>query len=320
MRQPRDVARAADVSALAKVTAFRAVREGEVFFMRKLAGARVAVFVGLVGCAGTPRVAPAVSAPADAWETPSHAHAFGVPATTPRRGPCEGVSTESCIQMAREGELQTELAMHGAYPGAIYGHVSARFEAACETGDWFACAEVGHMYASGVGVAEDRVRAVELFRRACDGAEPEGCLQLGRAYLDGAGVAPNAAYGLSLLASACEHVNGEACFRLAVQYATGTSVAKSTARAAELFGAACEHGTVIACTRLAALYTRGDGVAKDVERAARLYARACDSGKAYACSDLADLYARGDGIPRDTARARALASQACASGYVTACR
>lgn len=201
-------------------------------------------------------------------------------------------------------------------------------DGACSAGDLYGCAFLGYLYAVGAGgVAEDDVRAVELYRRACEGGvEGPGCGQLGFMYANGHGVAINHARANTLLRQGCAAEYSAACTNLASSYFRGRGVVQDQARANELWIRSCRLGYGFAC-REAGRYALGEwGARRNENTAFDLFERGCGANFQDACTRLARLrgQVQARGLP---ARSRyrwhdasdAELSAACDGGREIAC-
>jgi TPR repeat protein len=146
------------------------------------------------------------------------------------------------------------------------------------------CVNLGLMFASGQGVAQDNNKAATLFQGACAGNVGSGCERFGVALHNGLGIQAD------------------------------------LPRAADTFKKGCDLRSASACNQLALMNVRGEGGPKDTVKAVAGFQKACDLGDAFGCGNLANHLASGDGIARDPARAAALRKSACDKGDQQACR
>jgi len=118
-----------------------------------------------------------------------------------------------------------------AYEAGKYNEALSVWESLAKNGDDRAKANLGIMYDSGYGVAEDPVQAAQWYREAAD----QG--------------------------------NCGAQYNLAVLYATGRGVSCDITQAAQWYRKAAEQGFGIAQYDLGMLYASGQGVSRDTKRA-----------------------------------------------------
>jgi TPR repeat protein len=139
------------------------------------------------------------------------------------------------------------------YEAGKFAEALPFLRSACERRNATGCSNLGFMYGSGKGVAEDDAQAVNFYRMGCDGGDPQGCSLLGGMYATGTGVEPDFVQAVSFLRKGCE------------------------------------GGDMVGCKNLGVMYKAGSGVGKDVVEAARLFRKACDGGEQSGCASLKDL-------------------------------
>ncbi len=126
-------------------------------------------------------------------------------------------------------------------------------EAACLSGDAWACGSAGGALDDGKGVPEDDARARALFEHGC---------RLG---------------------------NGFSCGREGWFYVTGTGVPRDDARGVQLYQRACDLEEEFSCARLGEWYLAGQRVPRDPVRARALLKKGCDGGDEKGCQALRSL-------------------------------
>ena len=235
------------------------------------------------------------------------------------------VRTDTAQLGERSGDLPRDAVGSRAADGIgdsttpIETRIAERFRRSCDGGNMEGCANLGGMYADGLGVTQNETRAVELYQRACAGGNMAGCVDLGWAYANGRGVEQNDTRAAELYQRACDGGDSWACANLGLMYATGRGVAQNDARAVELFRRACDGGDMQGCGYLGAAYADGRGVAQSETRAVELFRRACDGGDMEGCSNLGLMYATGRGVAQSETRAVELYRRACDGGHSEAC-
>jgi hypothetical protein len=85
---------------------------------------------------------------------------------------------------------------------------------ACNRGSAQDCNELGGLYAAGVGVAKDPLRAATLYRKACNGNFAEGCMNLAALFEKGRGVAKDDERAALLYQQVCDEGVAMGCERL----------------------------------------------------------------------------------------------------------
>ena len=136
-----------------------------------------------------------------------------------------------------------------------------------EQGDADAQFEVGVGYATGVGVPQNFIEAVRLYRLAAD----QG--------------------------------NADAQYNLGVMYENGEGVLRDDVEAVRLYRLAADQGHADAQTNLGRMYAEGWGVAQEEMEALRWWRLAADSGISEAQFNVGAIYANGSGVPRDDVQA-----------------
>ena len=152
----------------------------------------------------------------------------------------------------------------------------AAWRKAADKGSTSAMVELGVLYGTGAGVAQDEAQARKLFERAAEAGNPRGVTNLA-ALSGGAGAAQDPARARALLAKAAE-TNAEAQYQLGLMLADGTGGPKDDAGARALFekAAAQNHGGAL--ERMGAFSQEGRGGPKDSDAAKAYYQRAAALG------------------------------------------
>jgi TPR repeat protein len=220
---------------------------------------------------------------------------------------CENGVTEECFDAA--------LKQHQIRPKEAV----KLWTISCDTGNALACANLGVMYETALGVAQNEARAVDLYTRGCEGGHVGGCTNLGLMYEKALGVAQDDARAVELYRQGCEGGNAEGCTNLGNMYADALGVAQDEARAVELYRQGCEGGNAEGCTNLGFMYANARGVAQDEARAVNLYTQGCEGGNATACTNLGNMYADAHSVAQDDARAIDLYTQGCEGGDAWGC-
>ena len=154
------------------------------------------------------------------------------PATTP------SVAPQSTGNLADDSRQATTF-----YDGKHFAEAAPLYERTCAGGNVYDCDRLGYMYANGLGVAKDNVRAKELETKACDGGNFYGCNNLGFLEQSEKDFVPAATH----LAKACAGNNPNGCASLAFQYEGGLGVQKNLPKARDLYNKGCKLGFNWAC-------------------------------------------------------------------------
>lgn len=211
--------------------------------------------------------------------------------------------------------------------GAIYAqadqpdYLQARswFERAAQGGSPDGYADLGRLYAKGLGVNKDPVIALNLFNQAASRGSPDGMYRVGLAYFDGLGVPKNpttACEWFLRAAAAGKHPYAEG--QAGVCYYNGTGVAENHETAFNLFALAGQGGLVDGEVAVADMLDRGDGHNQDSTYAVMWYEAAAAQGDAYAMTQLGAHLRLGNGVTQDEARAMQWFAKAAQQDYVPA--
>jgi TPR repeat protein len=152
----------------------------------------------------------------------------------------------------------------------------AAWRKAADKGSTSAMVELGVLYGTGAGVAQDEAQARKLFERAAEAGNPRGVTNLA-ALSGGAGAPQDPERARALLAKAAE-TNAEAQYQLGLMLADGTGGARDDAGARSLFEKAAAQNHVGALERMGAFSQEGRGGPKDSDAAKAYYQRAAALG------------------------------------------
>ena len=163
---------------------------------------------------------------------------------------------------------------------------------------------------------EEFRRLFELVHTRSPGRHtPAAQYNLGCMYQTGIGVAQDLQETVRLwaLAAAQGHVNAQYC--LGVMYQQGTDVYQDYHEAARLFALAATQGDADAQSNLGIMHQNGMGVPQDYHEAVRLYALAAAQGHAAGQHNLGCTYRHGMGVAQDFNEAVRLYTLAAAKGH-----
>jgi TPR repeat protein len=148
---------------------------------------------------------------------------------------------------------------------------------------------------------------------------PQAQNQLGVLYASGEGVAQDFVAARSWWSMAAGQELAGARYNLGMMYESGLGVTADPAAAARWYALAAGQGDAAARFRLGLLYENGRGVKKDDAQAFNLYRQAAEQGLADAQNSLGRLYELGRGGQRQNiAEARRWYKAAAEQGYVLA--
>jgi TPR repeat protein len=125
-----------------------------------------------------------------------------------------------------------------------YGKAMARLTKAADAGSGFACANIAHMHAQGLGVPQDNEQALGWLKRAADLKFGPAMFELGRASELGQGVPQSFAAARKMYEKAAELGSSEAIVALGAMYAEGRGVKGDDRKALMYFIAAAYLGDV----------------------------------------------------------------------------
>jgi len=152
---------------------------------------------------------------------------------------------------------------------------------ACENRGFGSCAELGTMYAKGLGVNKDIKKALELYKKGCDGGDAFSCNNAGTVY----------ALNLKDNKKAFKYFNKAAQKHLALglfnrgsSYFNGVGTPVNKQKALEDFKMSCYEKNKNACKNLGIMFSYGNGIKRDLPRALRTFQLACKYGDRESCT------------------------------------
>lgn len=178
--------------------------------------------------------------------------------------------------------------------------------------------KLGWCYGNGDGVKQDYKKAAEWFTKAANQGYSDAQLDLGYLYEQGEGVRKNLKKAVELYRKSAEQDNSIAQCNLAKCYELGNGIEKNLEKAVEWYAKAAELGNCRAQTCLGYCYEKGLGTTANYEKAAEWYSKAAQHGFARALNNLGFLYENGWGVEKDYNKAFELYSKSAAQGYINA--
>ena len=164
--------------------------------------------------------------------------------------------------------------------------------------------EIGDIYASGNGVAKNKLRAAQWYRKAERLEKLAELNSTGEKYLSGSGVGQDYAKAIYYFRKAGFSGNADGINNLGNIYAQGLGVEQDYKRAmAFYFTAANMNGHAEAAYNLGRMYGYGVGVAQNYMRAREWYLKAAAKGQRGAMFELAKIYRKGLGVKADHGKA-----------------
>ena len=155
----------------------------------------------------------------------------------------------------------------------------------------------------GVGVAQDKAAAAQLYRKAADQGNAFAQSCVGWCLVSGEAVAKNEAEAAVWYRKAADQGHVRAMCNLALCLENGLGVSKNEAEAAAWYRKAADQGCADAQCHLGACLENGSGVTKDAAEAVRWYRKAADQGDAAAQCCLGLCLLNGLGVAKNAADA-----------------
>eukprot|EP01120_Amphizonella_sp_Union-15-10_P005753 TRINITY_DN1748_c0_g2_i1.p1 TRINITY_DN1748_c0_g2~~TRINITY_DN1748_c0_g2_i1.p1 ORF type:complete len:596 (+),score=100.75 TRINITY_DN1748_c0_g2_i1:267-1790(+) len=153
------------------------------------------------------------------------------------------------------------------------------FTEAAAQGDSVAMANLGYMYAHGVGTKSDNDTAIHLYQQAAEKGSPHALTFLGESYLKGHGTKPNLDTAKKLFLKAAEQNYPEALFHLGNMYFEGTSIdAKDLIQALMYYQRAATLGHLEALYKLGYMNKAGLGSTTHCGNAFKLLKKVLERG------------------------------------------
>ena len=178
-----------------------------------------------------------------------------------------------------------------------------RIKASADNGDAGAQLQLGMLYASGMGVTRDPVKAAKWHRKAAEQGLPQAQYQLGLDYANGEGVKVSQTEASKWFRKAAEQGMAEAQHELGLCCLSGRGVRESGSEAVDWFRKAAEQGFAPSQYQLGNCYLQGTGVPKNIEEGIRRVRSAAENGLAVAQNKLGTCYQKGVGLPKDEVQA-----------------
>jgi TPR repeat protein len=129
---------------------------------------------------------------------------------------------------------------------------------------------LGELYADGLGVPRDDLKAAKWYQLAADRGDREAMFALAMFKLVGRAGARDRDAAAKLMTAAAKLGHAASAYNLGLLYLEGQLFPQDFTRAAELFRLAAEAGNSEAQYALATFYKEGRGTPKDLREAARL--------------------------------------------------
>jgi TPR repeat protein len=233
-----------------------------------------------------------------------------------------GVSVEKSARQARvwfkkaadTGHVDAQFAMARSFESSDSGLSAAWYQKAAAQGHADAQAALAELHLRGLGVAQDRMSAVNWFARAA--VQGHATAQFGLATLL---QTENAMVVFDLISGSAARGHSGAQCAMGDRYAQGTGVAQNWFEACRWYDMAAQQGDAQAQCALAACYAGGRGVKRDMAHAFVWFEKAAAQNLPQAQWNLGELYATGlPGVEPDPKKATQLCKRAANAGFAPA--
>ena len=190
------------------------------------------------------------------------------------RAACYEESDDACIGFTtRYSELESE--------DRDYSELVSLLLLNCENGHIESCRKAANHFSMGLGVAQDRERALEMVEYSCENDNLSACVSIASGQLQSASNSEERGHALGALATGCEMGSTYACTALAFQYRSDwLNVEQDLALAQQYESQLCALGGDGDCFRFASRYLRGEEAARGVE----LLALSCAADSGPSCA------------------------------------
>eukprot|EP00163_Fabomonas_tropica_P009049 TRINITY_DN18837_c0_g1_i1.p1 TRINITY_DN18837_c0_g1~~TRINITY_DN18837_c0_g1_i1.p1 ORF type:complete len:676 (-),score=176.02 TRINITY_DN18837_c0_g1_i1:229-2256(-) len=202
---------------------------------------------------------------------------------------------------AAKGDVHAQVALgHLNYYGARGLPQNAEaavtfFRQAAQQGDASAMAQMGMMYAQGVGVDKSNETALYYFRKGADKGHAAALTGLGHMYAHGSGVTQDNEKAFKYFTQAADKGNAEGQFNLGAMYIGGLGVKQDNQQALHYFTRAAHQGHTLALYNLGVMYLFGMGTPRSCPTAVQFMKSVAERGPwSSLLQDGHTLYKEGD--------------------------
>jgi TPR repeat protein len=191
-----------------------------------------------------------------------------------------------------------------------------QFSLATQAGYPSAVADLGMLYAMGIGVEKNPKQAETLFRWAANAGLPVASFDMGVFYSNGDAVEADYTEAAKWYKAAGDGGYADGYAELGTLYITGDP--QNYATAAAWLQKAEQAGSIDGSLWLGWLYARGKGVQQNLPLALRLYTYAANGGSTEAAYRVGMMYRYGEGVQQDASAAAQWFYKAGKEGYTQA--
>lgn len=164
-----------------------------------------------------------------------------------------------------------------------------------EQGDNLSLVILGTMYKNALGVQQDYIKAMRMYKFAALNNNAIAQHQIGDMYFNGFGVQKNYSEAAKWYERSLDNGNLGAATALADTYV----MLQDFDTAIQLYSYLTEQGDLIAPIHLGNMYYTGEGVQQDFAKAHQLFKISAEKGEAMAQNNIGLLYLRGEGVPQN---------------------
>lgn len=174
-------------------------------------------------------------------------------------------------------------------------------ETAADAGSTLAMHRLAYMYLFGEAGAEiDYPESIKWLRKAAIGGDSWAMYQIGGLYLSAKGVAQDDAIAMGWFCKAANAGNSDAAKAILALCSEEGALDQSNARdVAKWLQTAADAGDPEAMTQLGLMYKRGRFISQDYAQAKAWFAKAASDGQSEAMADLGSMYEGGFGMKKD---------------------
>lgn len=177
--------------------------------------------------------------------------------------------------------------------------------AKAESGDPTAQYKLGEAYRNGNGVAKDRLKAFEWYKKAALQGDAQSQLAVGLCYLSGFdGTAKDDKEGVKWLQMAAEQKNVDAAKKLGNIYEGASGIPANDLLSMKWYKEAAELGDAESQFMVGRYYLEGTGVAENPTEGAKWVLKAANQENLDAMLKMQELYSKGIGVKKNVKLAK----------------
>jgi TPR repeat protein len=135
---------------------------------------------------------------------------------------------------------------------------------------------------TGIGIAQDKTKAVEWFTLSANQGDARAQCNLGLCYYNGTGIAQDKTKAVEWFTLSAKQGDAQAQCCLGLCYSNGIGISQDKAKAVEWYTVAANQGDARAQCNLGVCYYNGTGIAQDKAKAVEWYTVAAQQGDAQA--------------------------------------